>query len=89
VKQGNVRKSWKRRFFALDDFTICYFKCEQVGGSFGALLRGQEAKRRIDAHKRVCVSRDWVPQSLSPSIPGVPLCNDTQVALMTQAMTVQ
>ncbi|KAL0613973.1 Pleckstrin homology domain-containing family A member 2 [Plecturocebus cupreus] len=26
VKQGNVRKSWKRRFFALDDFTICYFK---------------------------------------------------------------
>ncbi|XP_011926130.1 PREDICTED: pleckstrin homology domain-containing family A member 2 isoform X2 [Cercocebus atys] len=23
------RKSWKRRFFALDDFTICYFKCEQ------------------------------------------------------------
>ncbi|XP_006900336.1 PREDICTED: pleckstrin homology domain-containing family A member 2-like [Elephantulus edwardii] len=29
VKQGNVRKSWKRRFFALDNFTICYFKCEQ------------------------------------------------------------
>ncbi|GAB5570304.1 pleckstrin homology domain-containing family A member 2 isoform X1 [Prionailurus iriomotensis] len=29
VKQGNVRKSWKRRFFALDDFTLCYFKCEQ------------------------------------------------------------
>ncbi|KAJ8786447.1 hypothetical protein J1605_006228 [Eschrichtius robustus] len=29
VKQGNVRKSWKRRFFVLDDFTICYFKCEQ------------------------------------------------------------
>ncbi|EPQ01556.1 Pleckstrin like proteiny domain-containing family A member 2 [Myotis brandtii] len=29
VKQGNVRKSWKRRFFALDDFSICYFKCEQ------------------------------------------------------------
>lgn len=29
MKQGNVRKSWKRRFFALDDFTICYFKCEQ------------------------------------------------------------
>ncbi|KAM5264719.1 pleckstrin homology domain-containing family A member 2 isoform 2-T2 [Ctenodactylus gundi] len=29
VKQGNVRKSWKRRFFALDDFTISYFKCEQ------------------------------------------------------------
>ncbi|KAB0389993.1 hypothetical protein E2I00_007348, partial [Balaenoptera physalus] len=23
------RKSWKRRFFVLDDFTICYFKCEQ------------------------------------------------------------
>lgn len=29
VKQGNVRKSWKRRFFALDDFSISYFKCEQ------------------------------------------------------------
>ncbi|XP_032630468.1 pleckstrin homology domain-containing family A member 2 isoform X2 [Chelonoidis abingdonii] len=29
VKQGNVRKSWKRRYFALDDFTISYFKCEQ------------------------------------------------------------
>ncbi|XP_040826380.1 pleckstrin homology domain-containing family A member 2 [Ochotona curzoniae] len=29
VKQGNVRKSWKRRFFVLDDFTICYFKGEQ------------------------------------------------------------
>lgn len=29
VKQGNVRKSWKRRFFVLDDFTISYFKCEQ------------------------------------------------------------
>ncbi|XP_046948407.1 pleckstrin homology domain-containing family A member 2 isoform X2 [Lynx rufus] len=25
----NQRKSWKRRFFALDDFTLCYFKCEQ------------------------------------------------------------
>ncbi|XP_045142647.1 pleckstrin homology domain-containing family A member 2 isoform X2 [Echinops telfairi] len=25
----NQRKSWKRRFFALDSFTICYFKCEQ------------------------------------------------------------
>ncbi|XP_038602796.1 pleckstrin homology domain-containing family A member 2 [Tachyglossus aculeatus] len=29
VKLGNVRKSWKRRYFALDDFSICYFKCEQ------------------------------------------------------------
>uniref|UniRef100_A0A8C8SB56 Pleckstrin homology domain containing A2 n=1 Tax=Pelusios castaneus TaxID=367368 RepID=A0A8C8SB56_9SAUR len=29
VKQGNVRKSWKRRYFALDDFSISYFKCEQ------------------------------------------------------------
>ncbi|XP_054421964.1 pleckstrin homology domain-containing family A member 2 isoform X2 [Pteronotus mesoamericanus] len=25
----NQRKSWKRRFFALDDFTISYFKCDQ------------------------------------------------------------
>ncbi|XP_032693942.1 pleckstrin homology domain-containing family A member 2 isoform X2 [Lontra canadensis] len=25
----NQRKSWKRRFFVLDDFTISYFKCEQ------------------------------------------------------------
>ncbi|XP_043845364.1 pleckstrin homology domain-containing family A member 2 isoform X2 [Dromiciops gliroides] len=29
VKQGNVRKNWKRRFFALDDFSLSYFKCEQ------------------------------------------------------------
>lgn len=28
VKQGNVRKSWKRRFFTLDDHTISYYKCE-------------------------------------------------------------
>lgn len=32
------RKSWKRRFFALDDFTICYFKCEQVSAELGAFL---------------------------------------------------
>ncbi|XP_027704208.1 pleckstrin homology domain-containing family A member 2-like, partial [Vombatus ursinus] len=29
VKQGNVRKNWKRRFFTLDDFSLSYFKCEQ------------------------------------------------------------
>ncbi|XP_074143399.1 pleckstrin homology domain-containing family A member 2 [Sminthopsis crassicaudata] len=29
VKQGNVRKNWKRRFFALDDFSLSYYKCEQ------------------------------------------------------------
>ncbi|XP_025920263.1 pleckstrin homology domain-containing family A member 2 isoform X1 [Apteryx rowi] len=29
VKQGNVRKSWKRRYFVLDEFSISYFKCEQ------------------------------------------------------------
>ncbi|NWH65536.1 PKHA2 protein, partial [Geococcyx californianus] len=29
VKQGNVRKSWKRRFFVLDEFSISYYKCEQ------------------------------------------------------------
>ncbi|CAB1460368.1 unnamed protein product [Pleuronectes platessa] len=28
VKQGNVRKSWKRRFFTLDDITVSYFKSE-------------------------------------------------------------
>ncbi|XP_066570482.1 pleckstrin homology domain-containing family A member 2 [Amia ocellicauda] len=28
VKQGNVRKSWKRRFFTLDDNSVSYFKCE-------------------------------------------------------------
>ncbi|XP_041643690.1 pleckstrin homology domain-containing family A member 2 [Cheilinus undulatus] len=28
VKQGNVRKSWKRRFFTLDDNTVCYYKSE-------------------------------------------------------------
>ncbi|XP_040897642.1 pleckstrin homology domain-containing family A member 2 [Toxotes jaculatrix] len=28
VKQGNVRKSWKRRFFTLDDSTVNYYKSE-------------------------------------------------------------
>ncbi|KAB5567226.1 hypothetical protein PHYPO_G00230350 [Pangasianodon hypophthalmus] len=28
VKQGNVRKSWKRRFFVLDDQTVSYYKNE-------------------------------------------------------------
>ncbi|XP_034450619.1 pleckstrin homology domain-containing family A member 2 [Hippoglossus hippoglossus] len=28
VKQGNVRKSWKRRFFTLDENTVSYFKSE-------------------------------------------------------------
>ncbi|KAG8441193.1 hypothetical protein GDO86_006804 [Hymenochirus boettgeri] len=29
VKQGNVRKNWKRRYFVLDIFSICYFKCSK------------------------------------------------------------
>uniref|UniRef100_A0A670Z871 PH domain-containing protein n=1 Tax=Pseudonaja textilis TaxID=8673 RepID=A0A670Z871_PSETE len=29
VKQGNVRKSWKRRYFMLDENSVNYFKCEQ------------------------------------------------------------
>nr|XP_033806177.1 pleckstrin homology domain-containing family A member 2 [Geotrypetes seraphini]XP_033806178.1 pleckstrin homology domain-containing family A member 2 [Geotrypetes seraphini]XP_033806179.1 pleckstrin homology domain-containing family A member 2 [Geotrypetes seraphini] len=29
VKQGNVRKSWKRRYFVLDALSISYFKCDQ------------------------------------------------------------
>ncbi|XP_013869878.1 pleckstrin homology domain-containing family A member 2 isoform X2 [Austrofundulus limnaeus] len=28
VKQGNVRKSWKRRFFTLDDKAVSYYKSE-------------------------------------------------------------
>uniref|UniRef100_A0A672NCP6 Pleckstrin homology domain-containing family A member 2-like n=1 Tax=Sinocyclocheilus grahami TaxID=75366 RepID=A0A672NCP6_SINGR len=28
VKQGNVRKSWKRRFFILDNQTVSYYKSE-------------------------------------------------------------
>lgn len=28
VKQGNVRKSWKRRFFTLDDSSVSYYKSE-------------------------------------------------------------
>ncbi|KAL4635970.1 pleckstrin homology domain-containing family A member 2 [Arapaima gigas] len=28
VKQGNVRKSWKRRFFTLDDSSVSYYKCD-------------------------------------------------------------
>ncbi|XP_077326088.1 pleckstrin homology domain-containing family A member 2 [Lithobates pipiens] len=29
VKQGNMRKNWKRRFFVLDMFSISYYKCEK------------------------------------------------------------
>lgn len=29
VKQGNMRKNWKRRFFVLDIFSISYYKCEK------------------------------------------------------------
>ncbi|XP_069823062.1 pleckstrin homology domain-containing family A member 2 [Dendropsophus ebraccatus] len=28
VKQGNMRKNWKRRFFVLSGFNISYYKCE-------------------------------------------------------------
>ncbi|XP_044134982.1 pleckstrin homology domain-containing family A member 2 [Bufo gargarizans] len=28
VKQGNMRKNWKRRFFVLSAFNISYYKCE-------------------------------------------------------------
>lgn len=28
VKQGNVRKSWKRRFFTLDNIAVSYYKSE-------------------------------------------------------------
>ncbi|XP_064825535.1 pleckstrin homology domain-containing family A member 2-like isoform X3 [Oncorhynchus masou masou] len=28
VKQGNMRKSWKRRFFTLDHNAVSYYKCE-------------------------------------------------------------
>ncbi|NWI19661.1 PKHA2 protein, partial [Crypturellus soui] len=48
VKQGNVRKSWKRRYFVLDEFSISYFKCEQVSGPRGRLprRRGQQEEPR-------------------------------------------
>ncbi|XP_072255876.1 pleckstrin homology domain-containing family A member 2 [Pyxicephalus adspersus] len=29
VKQGNMRKNWKRRYFVLDMFSISYYKCEK------------------------------------------------------------
>ncbi|KAM8973145.1 pleckstrin homology domain-containing family A member 2 [Pelodytes ibericus] len=29
VKQGNMRKNWKRRYFVLDAFSVSYFKCEK------------------------------------------------------------
>ncbi|KAG9488648.1 hypothetical protein GDO78_004934 [Eleutherodactylus coqui] len=28
VKQGNMRKNWKRRFFVLSSFNLSYYKCE-------------------------------------------------------------
>ncbi|XP_030319896.1 pleckstrin homology domain-containing family A member 2 [Calypte anna] len=38
VKQGNVRKSWKRRYFVLDEFSISYYKCEQDKEPLRAIL---------------------------------------------------
>ncbi|XP_030408077.1 pleckstrin homology domain-containing family A member 2-like isoform X2 [Gopherus evgoodei] len=46
VKQGNVRKSWKRRYFALDDFTISYFKCEQDKEPLRSILLKDVLKTR-------------------------------------------
>lgn len=33
------RKSWKRRYFVLDEFSISYYKCEQVSGPNPACVR--------------------------------------------------
>ncbi|KAG9354717.1 hypothetical protein JZ751_001430 [Albula glossodonta] len=38
VKQGNVRKSWKRRFFTLDDSSVSYYKCETDKEPLRAIL---------------------------------------------------
>ncbi|KAJ8396944.1 hypothetical protein AAFF_G00012670 [Aldrovandia affinis] len=38
VKQGNVRKSWKRRFFTLDDNSVSYYKCETDKEPLRAIL---------------------------------------------------
>uniref|UniRef100_UPI003AADF40D pleckstrin homology domain-containing family A member 2 n=1 Tax=Centroberyx gerrardi TaxID=166262 RepID=UPI003AADF40D len=38
VKQGNVRKSWKRRFFTLDDTAVSYYKCETDKEPLRAIL---------------------------------------------------
>ncbi|KAJ8380029.1 hypothetical protein SKAU_G00008070 [Synaphobranchus kaupii] len=38
VKQGNVRKNWKRRFFTLDDNSVSYYKCETDKEPLRAIL---------------------------------------------------
>ncbi|XP_060894052.1 pleckstrin homology domain-containing family A member 2 [Labrus mixtus] len=38
VKQGNVRKSWKRRFFTLDDNAVSYYKSETDKDPLRAIL---------------------------------------------------
>ncbi|XP_017269117.1 pleckstrin homology domain-containing family A member 2 [Kryptolebias marmoratus] len=38
VKQGNVRKSWKRRFFTLDDNAVSYYKSETDKEPLRAIL---------------------------------------------------
>ncbi|XP_070690094.1 pleckstrin homology domain-containing family A member 2 [Pempheris klunzingeri] len=38
VKQGNVRKSWKRRFFTLDDNAVSYYKSEMDKEPLRAIL---------------------------------------------------
>uniref|UniRef100_A0A671KJ75 Pleckstrin homology domain-containing family A member 2-like n=1 Tax=Sinocyclocheilus anshuiensis TaxID=1608454 RepID=A0A671KJ75_9TELE len=42
VKQGNVRKSWKRRFFILDNQTVSYYKSEMVRCWNGKLFKRME-----------------------------------------------
>uniref|UniRef100_A0A670YIX0 PH domain-containing protein n=1 Tax=Pseudonaja textilis TaxID=8673 RepID=A0A670YIX0_PSETE len=42
VKQGNVRKSWKRRYFMLDENSVNYFKCEQDRYGLKGMLMPQK-----------------------------------------------
>ena len=56
------RKSWKRRFFLLDDFTICYFKCEQVCSHSGT---------RTIGGTREASSAQKPPPGSGPSAPGL------------------
>ncbi|NXL32677.1 PKHA2 protein, partial [Glaucidium brasilianum] len=78
VKQGNVRKSWKRRFFVLDEFSISYYKCEQdkeplrsillkdVCKSHECLVKSGDLLMRDNLFEIITTSRTFYIQADSP-----------------------
>ena len=62
------RKSWKRRFFALDDFTISYFKCEQVCSCPGPSERSWREEEHEQPGGVVCSGMGHTQTRRGPSL---------------------